>query len=66
MSLLEQELLSHREHMSARLSFSDVHVARYFALCVVFFLSLFVFVLFLLAVVLSIRRFTASDHHLTS
>ena len=57
--LVEQGLLTLQDHMSSP-NFSWVRVARSLVFCVVFCRSLLV--LFLLAIVLSVRRFTDSDY----
>ena len=57
---MEQELLTLSEHLSSSLVFSWLPVARSLVFCVVFYISLFV--LFLLAIVLSVPfRLMASD-----
>ena len=57
--LVEQELLILPGHQSSPPVFSGVRVARVLDLCVMFCRSLFV--LFLLAIVLVVLRFTDSD-----
>jgi hypothetical protein len=59
MPLVEQELLTLQEHLSSPPVFCGVHVTR-LVLCEVFCRSLFV--LFLLAIVLSGLQFTDSDY----
>jgi len=60
-SLVKQELLTLPEHLSSPSVFSGVRVTRSLALCVMFYSSLFV--LFLLAIVMSVlRQFTDSDY----
>ena len=60
MSLVGQELSTLPEHMSSHPEFSGVRVTWYLFLCEMFCRSLFV--LFLLAVVLSVLRFTNYDY----
>ena len=60
MSLVEQELLTLPEHPSSPPVFSGVHVTWSLFFFVMFCRSLFV--LFLLAIVWSFLRFTASDY----
>ena len=61
MSLVEQELRTLPEHMSSLSIFSWVRIAQSLVFCVMFCGSLFV--LFLLAIVLSVfLRITASDY----
>jgi hypothetical protein len=55
---VEQELLTLPDHLSSPPVFSGVRVARSVVFCVVFCRSLFV----LLAIVLSVLRFTDSDY----
>jgi len=57
-TLVEERLLFLLEHLRLLLVFSGVLVAQYLAFCVMFYLPLFV----LLAIVLSVLRFTASDY----
>jgi hypothetical protein len=59
-SVVKQELLTLPEHMNSPPVFSGVRVARSLVFCVVFCRSLFV--LFLLAIVLSIHRCTNYDY----
>ena len=60
-SLVEQEPLTFPEHLGSTLFlFSSVHVAQSLVFYVVFCRSLFV--LFLLAIVLSVFLFTASNY----
>ena len=60
---VEQELLTHPEHMSSPPVFSGVRVTRSLVLCVCFVDSSLSFCLFLLAIVLSVLlRFTYSDY----
>ena len=57
------ELLTLPEHLSSPPVFSGVRVTRSLILCVISCRSLFVpFILFLLAIVLSVRRFTDFDY----
>jgi len=64
-SLVEQELLTLPEHLSAPPIFSGDHAAQSLDFCVVLCKSLFV-LLFILTIVLSILlRFRASDYFLT-
>jgi hypothetical protein len=51
---VEQELFTLPEHMNSHPDFSKVRVAWYLMFCVVFYWSLFVLFLFLLAIVLSV------------
>ena len=60
MSLVEQELLTLLENLSSPTLFSGIRVARHLVFCVVF-LDHCPFV-FLLAMILSVPRFTASDY----
>jgi hypothetical protein len=58
---VEQELLTLPRHLGSPPVFSGVHVARFLVFCIVFCGSMFV--LFLLAIVLSVRLpFTISDY----
>jgi hypothetical protein len=58
---VEQQLHTLPEHLCSPLDFSEVRVARSLAFCIVFCRSLFV--VFLLAIVLSVfLRFTAADY----
>jgi len=59
-SHMEQELHTVPEHLRSHQVFSGVRVARYLVFCVMFCRSLFV--LFLLTIILSALRFTASDY----
>jgi hypothetical protein len=61
---VEQELLTHPDHISSPLGFSGVCVARSLGFCVIFCRSLFVH--FHLVIVLSVLQFTASDYPLGS
>ena len=61
---MEQELLPFPEHLCSPPDFSEVRVTRALVFCVVFCRSLFV--LFLLAIVLFVFRFTDSDYPLVS
>ena len=60
MPLGEQELLTFPKHMSSSPVFGGVRVTRSLVLCVVFCRSFFV--LFRLAIVLSVLRFAISDY----
>jgi len=59
---VEQELPTLPEHLSSPSVFSGVHVTRSLVLCVMFCRSLFV----LLAILLSVLRFTDSNYPLIS
>ena len=60
---MEQELLTLPEHLSSPLAFSGVRVTRSLVLCVCFVDRCLSFLLFLLAIVLSVLlRFTDSDY----
>ena len=58
--LVEQELLTILKYMSLTTVFTEVCVAQSLVFCVAFCKSLFV--LFLLAILLSVLRYTASDY----
>ena len=60
--LVEQQLLTHPEHLSSPSVFSRVRVTRSLVLCVCFVHCNLLFVLFLLVIVLSVLRFTDSDY----
>ena len=61
--LMEQELPTLPEHLSSLTDFSGVRVARSLVLCVCFVDRLLPFVLFVLAIVLSVLfRYTDSDY----
>lgn len=61
--LVEQELLTILEHLSSPPVLSGVFVTQSLVFCVVFCRSIFVFLCFILAIVLSvILRCTASDY----
>jgi hypothetical protein len=57
---VEKELLTLPEHLSSFLVFVEVRVVRSLVFCVVFCRPLFV--LFLLAIAVSVLLFTASDY----
>jgi hypothetical protein len=57
---VEQELLTILKYMSSTTVFTEVCVAQSLVFCVGFCKSLFV--LFLLAILLSVLRYTASDY----
>jgi hypothetical protein len=60
---VEQELLTRPEYLSSPLVFSGVRVTRFLVLCVMFCRSFFVLLFFfLLAIVLSVLRFTDSEY----
>jgi hypothetical protein len=59
---VEQQLLTLPEHMSSSPVFSGVRVTRTLVLYVCFIDVVCPFVLFLLAIVLSVFRFTDSDY----
>jgi hypothetical protein len=61
--LVKQEMLTLPEHLSSILVFSDVRVAQSLVFCIMFCRSSFV--LFLLPIVSSVPRFTASSAHCT-
>ena len=59
---VEQELLTFLEHLSSPPVFSGIPVARSLVFSVMFCRSLIVLLSFLLAIMLSVLRFTASDY----
>ena len=59
---MEQELPTNPEHMSSSPVFSGVPVPRSLDLCVCFVDRCLSFVLFVLAIVFSVLRFTDSDY----
>ena len=62
-ALVEQGLLTLRDHLSSASVFSEVRVTRFLALCVCFVDRCLSFFLFLLKIVLSVLlRFTDSDY----
>ena len=62
MPLVEHELLTRPEHLSSPPVFSGVCVTRSLVLCIMFVDVVCLFVLFLLAIVLSVLRFMDSDY----
>ena len=60
--LVEQELLTLLVHLSSSPVYSGVRVTRSLVLCVIFCRSLFLLLLFLLAILLSVLRYMDSDY----
>jgi hypothetical protein len=60
--VLEQELLTLPEHLSSPSVFSEVHVTQSLVLCVCFVDRCLSLCTFLLAIVLSVLRYTDSDY----